>query len=115
VLGARHVVAVDIDPQALLATRQNAARNGVEDRLEVTDDRDCGGAMADVLVANILAAPLVELAPSLADHVRPGGRIALSGLLLEQASVVTAAYRPWFDIDLTGTREDWGLLTGQRR
>jgi ribosomal protein L11 methyltransferase len=81
----------------------------------VTDARDCGGASADVLLANILAAPLVELAPALAERVRQGGRVALSGLLLEQAAAVTEAYRPWFDIDLSGTRDDWGLLTGRRR
>jgi ribosomal protein L11 methyltransferase len=114
-LGARRAVAMDIDPQALLATHENATRNGVDDRLEVTADRDCGGAYADVLVANILAGPLVDLAPVLAARVRPGGRIALSGLLLEQADSVTAAYQPWFDIGLTGAREDWGLLTGRRR
>lgn len=114
-LGARRVVAMDIDPQALTATRENAARNGVAGRLDVTDARDCGGASADVLLANILAAPLVELAPALAERVRRGGRVALSGLLLEQAAAVTEAYRPWFDIDLSGTRDDWGLLTGRRR
>lgn len=114
-LGARHAVAMDIDPQALLATGQNAGRNGVADRLTATEARDCGGSRGDVLVANILAGPLVELAPTLAAIVRPGGRIALSGLLLEQAAAVTEAYRPWFDIDLTGTRDDWGLLTGVRR
>jgi ribosomal protein L11 methyltransferase len=114
-LGARRAVAMDIDPQAVLATRENAERNDVADRLEVTDDRDCGGSVADVLIANILAGPLVELAPALVERVRPGGRIALSGLLLEQADAVTAAYRPWFDIGLTCAREDWGLLTGRRR
>ena len=70
---------------------------------------------ADVLLANILAGPLVELAPLLAERMRVGGRIALSGLLIEQADAVTAAYRPWFDIGLTGTRDGWGLLTGYRR
>ncbi|HET7203083.1 MAG TPA: 50S ribosomal protein L11 methyltransferase [Steroidobacteraceae bacterium] len=115
-LGARHAVAMDIDPQALIATRENAARNGVADRLRASDDPDCGhSADVDVLVANILAGPLVDLAPRLSGLVRPGGRIALSGLLLEQAGAVTEAYRPWFDIDLTGTRDDWGLLTGLRR
>jgi ribosomal protein L11 methyltransferase len=114
-LGARHAVAMDIDPQALIATRENAARNGVADRVQATDDPECGHAAADVLLANILAGPLVDLAPRLAGLVRPGGLIALSGLLLEQAGAVTDAYRPWFDIDLTGTRDDWGLLTGRRR
>jgi ribosomal protein L11 methyltransferase len=114
-LGARSAIAMDIDPQALLATGENAARNGVGRLVAVTDDRECAGATVDVLLANILAGPLVELAPLLAARVRVGGRIALSGLLLEQADEVTAAYRPWFDIALTGAREDWGLLTGPRR
>ncbi len=114
-LGARHAVAMDIDPQALIATRENAARNGVADRVQATDDPGCGHVAADVLVANILAGPLVDLAPRLAALVRPGGHIALSGLLLEQAAAVTEAYRPWFDIDLAGTRDDWGLLAGRRR
>jgi ribosomal protein L11 methyltransferase len=114
-LGARSAIAMDIDPQALLATRENAARNAVDHLVTVTDERECAGATVDVLVANILAGPLVDLAPLLAARVRKGGRIALSGLLLEQADEVTAAYRPWFDIALTGAREDWGLLTGPRR
>jgi ribosomal protein L11 methyltransferase len=114
-LGARRAIAMDIDPQALLATRENAERNGVLERIHVTADREAGLAEADVLVANILAGPLIDLAPVLAQRTRNGGRIALSGLLLEQADAVTAAYRPWFDIDLTGIRDGWGLLTGCRR
>jgi ribosomal protein L11 methyltransferase len=113
-LGAKHATAVDIDPQALLATEQNAARNGVLDRVRVTADRDVAGEPADVVLANILAGPLVELAPLLAQRTRAGGRIALSGLLVEQSDAVTAAYQPWFDIALTGVRDGWGLLTGRR-
>jgi ribosomal protein L11 methyltransferase len=114
-LGARQATAMDIDPQALLATGQNAERNGVLDRVHVTADPAVGQAHADVLLANILAGPLIELAPLLAARTRGGGRIALSGLLLEQADAVTAAYRPWFDMTLAGTRDGWGLLTGRRR
>jgi ribosomal protein L11 methyltransferase len=114
-LGARHALAMDIDPQALLATRENAERNAVQARIQVTADREVEKAQADVLLANILAGPLVELAPLLADRTRIGGRLALSGLLVEQTDAVTAAYRPWFDIGLTGARDGWGLLTGYRR
>jgi ribosomal protein L11 methyltransferase len=114
-LGAQAAVAMDIDPQALLASRENAQRNAVDACLTVTADPGCDGVVADVLVANILAAPLVELAPRLAERVRAGGRIALSGLLLEQAERVTAAYRPWFDIALAAARDEWALLAGQRR
>jgi ribosomal protein L11 methyltransferase len=114
-LGAERALAMDIDPQALLATGQNAERNAVAERVQVTSDPQVGRAKADVVLANILAGPLVELAPLLAERTRTGGRIALSGLLVEQADAVTAAYRPWFDIGLTGTRDGWGLLTGRRR
>ncbi|HEX7374291.1 MAG TPA: 50S ribosomal protein L11 methyltransferase [Steroidobacteraceae bacterium] len=113
-LGAARVCAMDIDPQALLATSQNAERNGVADRLEVTDDPQAGGRPAALLLANILAGPLVELAPTLARLVRPQGWLALSGLLDEQADRVAEAYRPWFDIALQSTREGWGLLVGRR-
>ena len=73
---------MDIDPQALIATRDNAERNGVADRLaHHAATRSSTPASADVLLANILAGPLVELAPRFAQRVRPGGRLALSGLL----------------------------------
>ena len=113
-LGAGHVHAVDLDPQAILATRENAARNGVADRLDVTTDPQLADAAADALVANILAGPLVELAPHIAAALRPGGDLALSGVPTGQVDSVTAAYRPWFDIALTATREDWGLIVGRR-
>ena len=68
-----------------------------------------------VSAAGLLAGPLVELAPAFAAAVRPGGRIALSGILAGQSNTVTAAYQPWFDIALTATRDGWTLLAGQRR
>jgi len=114
-LGARAVRAVDIDPQALIATHENAVRNRVSDRVHATGEPGLPDASADVVVANILAGPLVELAPPLALAVRHGGAIALSGILLEQADAVTAAYRPWFDIGIAATRDGWALLTGARR
>jgi ribosomal protein L11 methyltransferase len=114
-LGAAEVRAVDIDPQALIATEANAGRNGVRAKLQITRDHDLPRAGTDVLVANILAGPLVELAPAFAAAVRSGGQIALSGILTGQANTVTAAYRPWFDIALTATRDGWTLLAGQRR
>jgi len=85
------------------------------DLVQITADPNIGGPAADVLLANILAGPLVDLAPLLARCVRPGGRIAVSGLLLEQAQAVAAAYEPWFDIAMTGARDGWGLLAGCRR
>lgn len=114
-LGAAAVVAVDNDPQALTATAENAAGNGVRDRVRaVAADawRDDGG--FDVVVANILANTLVALAPTLAAALRPGGRIALSGVLPEQGDEVAACYAG-HGIHLDrGERDGWLLLHGQR-
>jgi ribosomal protein L11 methyltransferase len=114
-LGARQALAVDIDPQALIATRENALRNGVEARLEVTGEPALADGSTALLLANILAGPLAALAPQFARAVRPGGTVVLSGILDEQADTVTAAYRPWFDIALGASRDGWGLLCGRRR
>jgi len=114
-LGAAHVRAVDIDPQALLATRDNAVRNCVAGTLTITAEPSLAPRSTDVLLANILAGPLVELAPRFAAALGSGGRLALSGLLPEQAAAVTAAYRPWFHIETTMTRDGWVLLSGRRR
>ena len=114
-LGAAHVHAVDIDPQALVATRDNAGRNGVAGTLTITSDPALAARGADALVANILAGPLVELAPRFAAALGPDGRLAMSGLLLEQVDAVTAACRPWFHIETTMTRDGWALLGGRRR
>jgi ribosomal protein L11 methyltransferase len=114
-LGATHVRAVDIDPQALIATRDNAVRNGVAGTLTITGDPALAPRSTDVLLANILAGPLVELAPRFAAALGPAGRLALSGLLPEQADAVTAAYRPWFHIDTTTMRDGWVLLSGCRQ
>ena len=114
-LGAAHVRAVDIDPQALIATRDNALRNQVAGTLTITAEPSLAPRSADVLLANILAGPLVELAPRFAAALGPGGRLALSGLLPEQADAVTAAYRPWFHIETTMARDGWVLLSGRRQ
>lgn len=114
-LGAASVLAVDIDPQALIATQENAGRNGVAAQIVLSGEPSLPAGSANLLVANILAGPLVELAPRFAQAVRPGGRLALSGLLLGQCETVTAAYRPWFDIATAATRDGWALLAGQRR
>lgn len=114
-LGAAQAVAVDIDPQALSATRENALRNGLGARLTVRHADELGEACADVLLANILSGPLIELAPRLAGFTRCGGRLALAGLLETQAADVARAYRPWFDIEAQATRDGWTLLAGRRR
>lgn len=113
-LGAATACAVDIDPQALLATCQNAARNALESRLTVMPAAELGAGEWDVVLANILAGPLVELAPSLARHARPGGAIVLAGMLEEQAEGVAQAYRPWFHMRMFAQRDGWAVLEGRR-
>lgn len=114
-LGAGQVAGVDIDPQALLAARANAARNGVRVTFHSPDEHvPAVSASFDVVVANILANPLVLLAPALARRVRVGGRIVLSGILAGQADDVASAYRRWFRIGIDETREGWVALAGTR-
>ncbi len=113
-LGARFASAIDLDPQALLATRENARRNGVDASLELRSVRD-PAPLADILLANILAQPLIELAPVLKSMVRPRGVAVLSGILSSQATAVVSAYAPWFDMRPFATRNDWVCLEGVRR
>lgn len=114
-LGAAGALAVDIDPQALLATRDNAARNGVAGRLTVAAPDQPHPARADILLANILAEPLLELAPAFAERVAPGGCVVLSGILQSQAAPVASRYAAWFDMRPATARDDWALLYGVRR
>jgi ribosomal protein L11 methyltransferase len=114
-LGARHAVAMDIDPQALLATGENAGRNGVATRLDVRPAETPWDVGFDVVLANILAEPLVELAPRLAAAARPGGAVVLSGLLTAQAADVASAFAPWFDMESPRERDGWAGLAGRRK
>jgi len=114
-LGAASAVATDIDPQALTATTDNARKNGVEARVRCCLPKHLPPLQADLLLANILANPLIELAGQLAAHVRPGGGLALSGILREQAGDVLRAYEPFFAMDEPQFLEDWTRLTGVRR
>ena len=114
-LGAREAHAFDIDPQALTATRDNAAVNEVGTRVHVIEDETLLPAGADLLLANILCGPLCELAPRFAALTRAGGRIVLAGLLTQQADEVTRAHAPWFDISPFATRDGWTALTGVRK
>ena len=114
-LGARSAYAFDIDPQALTATRDNAAANQVDRQVHVVaSDAELPGG-ADILLANILCAPLCELAPRFAALTKPGGKIVLAGLLAAQADEVTRAHAPWFDISTFATRDGWTALAGRRR
>jgi ribosomal protein L11 methyltransferase len=112
-LGASSVVGTDIGPQAIVASRANAQANGVRVQFVYVD------ALADAryarVVANILARPLRILAPALAARTAPGGRIALSGILVDQADGVTDAYARWFDVARWRTEDGWVLLDGTRR
>jgi ribosomal protein L11 methyltransferase len=118
-LGCERAHAMDIDPQAVLATRLNAAENGVQEDLAVSASANDVEGDFDVVVANILAGPLAELAGDIAGHVRPGGRLGLSGILAEQAEGVREAYTPWVDFDEPEFRaqdgQTWTRLTGSRR
>jgi ribosomal protein L11 methyltransferase len=113
-LGAAQAWAVDIDPQALLATRNNAERNGVAERLHVGLPAQLPGT-ADIVLANILAEPLMELAATFAALLPPHGRLVLSGILQNQAAAVASRYAAWFDIASEAVRDDWVRLNGVRR
>jgi ribosomal protein L11 methyltransferase len=114
-LGAAHAVGVDNDPQALLATADNAARNGVGERLQVHGPEDEPVATYPVVVANILASALDALAETLAARVAPGGRIALSGILAGQEPPLLDRYGAWFDALQVAREDDWIRIDGRRR
>lgn len=111
-LGARHAWAVDHDPQALTATRENALLNGVFERLSVGSPEALDIPPVEVVVANILAGPLIELAPLLTALVAPGGALVLAGILSEQAAAVAEAYRCLLPLAVHGEREGWVRLVG---
>jgi len=113
-LGARSVTAVDIDPQAITATLQNAENNGVDDRLATTMHVDRIGEQFDFVVANILAGTLIEYATLICDFVKPGGRLALSGILAEQVPSVTGAYQHCIEFAAPELRDNWTRLSGTR-
>jgi len=113
-LGAAEVHCFDIDPQALIATRDNATANGLAARVQLHAAAESLPKGVDVLLSNILSGPLRELAPRFADLVRPGGDLVLAGLLEHQAPDVTRAYDACFDIRPFGQREGWVGLSGRR-
>lgn len=113
-LGAREAWCVDLDPQALLATRDNAERNGVSDRVKVFMPEDMPAVKADVVVANILAGPLAQLAGTLTGFLKPNGQLALSGIITSQVDELVSAYSPWLALDTLAIKdEDWCRLSGQ--
>lgn len=115
-LGAKQVTGIDIDYQAIEASKANAERNNVSDKLALYLPQDQPqNLQADVLVANILAGPLRELAPLIAELVKPCGKLALSGLLREQAEEISSFYSQWFYMDEPCHKGDWTRLCGIRK
>ncbi len=114
-LGASSAMGIDIDPQALTASLDNAEKNGVADRLRLGLPDFPRGAPCEVVLANILAGPLVSLRDDILGSLGVGGLLALSGILREQAPDIQAAYEALVDFDPPQYQEDWALLTGQKR
>jgi ribosomal protein L11 methyltransferase len=114
-LGASHVEAVDIDPQALIATTANARNNGLEQLITTSLPADFKPPKADILLANILLNPLLRLASDLAQMVVEGGDIVLSGILSTQAEECRKVYSRWFDMDAPEFRDEWAMLSGKRK
>lgn len=114
-LGARHAWATDNDPQALIATHDNAEKNCVTDRITILPPAQLPQSPLDLLLANILAGPLTELAPQLAQRVKPGGHIILSGILREQQAALSRHYQQWFHMEPAVFRDDWVRLVGRRK
>lgn len=114
-LGASRAWAVDNDSQALTATRANARLNDCEARLFVGTPESLPPLRVDVVLANILASPLVSLAATFAHQLAPGGHVVLSGILARQAADVAAAYEPWFECLSDTERDGWIRLDATRR
>ena len=113
-LGATQVDAVDHDPQALIATRENAVKNNTGDAIWTGFPAELRPIEADLILANILANPLIELQPQLTARVRPGGHIVLSGILRSQLDNVLESYKNNFDIKDVNFEDDWCRIAGRR-
>lgn len=115
-LGATKVVGIDIDPQAITASKDNATRNGVADQLALFLPQDQPeNLVADVVVANILAAPLRELSSIITAHVKPGGALAMSGVLDTQANNVASYYSDNFTLDAIAEQQEWCRISGIKK
>jgi ribosomal protein L11 methyltransferase len=111
-LGASQAQAFDIDPQALIATRDNAAANHVAERIRIHDNAAALHGPVDVVLANILAGTLIELAPQLVALLKPGGQLVLAGILKQQVHEVRAGFAPWIELAVFADREGWSALSG---
>jgi ribosomal protein L11 methyltransferase len=114
-LGAASAIGVDNDPQALTASADNAERNGVAERLALFLPEDVDAEPSEVFIANILAGPLGELAPTFATAAKPNAPFAISGILIGQQDELLQRYAEWFDELRVDTREDWVRISGRRR
>lgn len=113
-LGVQNALAVDNDPQALIATQANAILNDISDtQLQTYLPEEVPDIQADILIANILAQPLIELSPIFQKLLKPKGKLILSGLLSQQIPAVTEAYHRWIDFEPAELQEDWVCLFGQ--
>lgn len=115
-LGAKHVIGIDHDPQAIIASKSNLAVNGLdEDSLQVYLPEEFSEAMADIVVANILAETLIELVADIVKLIKPGAWLAMSGILESQLDAVRNVYAPWICFEEDVVKGDWGLLVGKRQ
>jgi ribosomal protein L11 methyltransferase len=115
-LGGANMLGIDIDPQALIATRSNAERNKIgEDKYRVFLPENAPVYQADVVLANILAGPLVALKKAISAYVRPGGDLILSGILREQAQEILDAYEDEYELDPVAVEGDWVRISGRKR
>lgn len=113
-LGAKRVIGIDIDPQALLASKENARRNGVEDQLEVYLPENQPALEADVVMANILSGPLLELQNIIVGYCKTGGKLVLSGILAEQIEKIEAAYSLQIALEPSAIDGEWARVSGSR-
>ena len=112
-LGAAQVTLTDIDPQALQASAENSAQNGLEGLVSIGfPDKIVTSVQFDILLANILSGTLIELGPQLDGLMRPGAAMAITGILVDQAAQVSAAWSEWADMEIGSTMQEWVLMTG---
>ena len=111
-LGASSAIGIDIDPQALQASKENARRNAVDHLLSVFLPKDQPQIQADFVLANILSGPLLELRDVISDYCKPGGKLVLSGILAEQIPVIEKAYGEFFTLEASQIEGEWARVSG---
>ncbi|MFC3094115.1 50S ribosomal protein L11 methyltransferase [Alteromonas sediminis] len=113
-LGATDAIGIDIDPQALQASMENARRNQVQDKLTVFLPKDQPQMQADFVLANILSGPLLELRPVISGYCKPGGKLVLSGILAEQVGAIETAYSEEFELEPSAIEGEWARVSGTK-